>query len=169
MSAKLINILRKKAYDFAMDENPDKAREALAQIKILEDQMKESAQKKIGIETVTTADTLAERPVLDLVAQRLQKEQELLKVQADRAKNFKSKGVNDPYYKRYMKESIFSGANTWDEYQKLIKSYAMREANILGNHPDFKGRPYEFRLEAATNRFNTAADKDILNKKLDML
>ena len=26
MSAKLINILRKKAYDFAMDENPDKAR-----------------------------------------------------------------------------------------------------------------------------------------------
>ena len=36
--------------------------------------MKESAQKKIGIETVTTADTLENRPVLDLVAQRLQRE-----------------------------------------------------------------------------------------------
>ena len=166
MSAKIIERLRKKAFDFAMDQNPDKAREALAQIKIVENQMKDSAQKKIGLETITTADTLAERPVLDLVAQRLQREQELLKVQADRAKKFKSKGVNDPYYERYNEESLFKGANTYDDYQAMIKSYAMREANILGNHPDHKHRPYDFRLEMATNAFNRAADKDILNRNL---
>ena len=101
MSAKLLEALRKKAYKLAMEERPDEAREALEQIKIVEDQMKKSEQKKIGLETVTTADTLEQRPVLDLVAQRLKKEQELLKVQADRAKKFKSKGVNDPYYERY--------------------------------------------------------------------
>jgi len=167
MSKKLLEALRKKAFDFAMDENPDKAREALEQIKIVEDQMKKSEQKKIGLETVTTADTLTERPVLDLVTQRLQREQELLKVQADRAKKFKNKGVNDPYYERYIKEdSRFGDANTWDEYQNIIKSRAMREANILANHPDYKGRPYDFRLEAATNYLNRAANKDILNKKL---
>ena len=166
MSAKILNALRKKAYRFAMEERPDEAREALEQIKIVEDQMKKSEQKKIGLETVTTADTLTERPVLDLVAQRLQKEQELLKVQADRAKKFKNKGVNDPYYQRYNEESLFKGANTYDDYQKMIKSYAMREANVLGSHPDHKHRPYEFRLEMATNAFNRAADKDILNKNL---
>ena len=167
MSGKLVEALRKKAFKLVMDEKPDEAREALKQIKIVEDQMKKSEQKKIGLETVTTADTLEQRPVLDLVAQRLQREQELLKVQADRAKKFKNKGVNDPYYERYIKEdSSFSGANTWDEYQKIIKSRAMREANILANHPDYKGRPYDFRLEAATNYLNRAANKDILNKKL---
>ena len=44
MSAKIIERLRKKAFDFAMDQNPDKAREALAQIKIVENQMKDPAQ-----------------------------------------------------------------------------------------------------------------------------
>ena len=33
MSAKIIERLRKKAFDFAMDQNPDKAREALAKSK----------------------------------------------------------------------------------------------------------------------------------------
>ena len=167
MSAKIIERLRKKAFDFAMDQNPDKAREALAQIKIVENQMKDSAQKKIGLETITTADTLAERPVLDLVAQRLQREQELLKVQADRAKKLKNKGVNDSYYKRYIKEdSRFGDANTADEYQKAIKSYAMREANILGSHPEYRNTPYDIRLEIATNVIKRQANKDILNKKL---
>ena len=167
MSAKFLEALRKKAYKFAMEERPDEAREILNQIKIVENQMKKSEQKKTGIETVTTADTLEQRPVLDLVTQRLKKEQELLKVQGDRAKKFKNKGVNDPYYDRYIKEdSPFGNANTWDEYQEAINDYAMREANILGSHPAFKDRPYDFRLEAATNYLNRSANKDILNKKL---
>jgi hypothetical protein len=166
MSAKLINILRKKAYDFAMDENPDKAREALAQIKILEDQMKESAQKKIGIETVTTADTLTERPVLDLVAQRLQKEQELLKVQDNRAKAIKDK-FNNPNYETYKKMSRFDpNHSTWEDYIKDIQSEAIRETNIMKDSPNYKYLTTDAQLKIARENMVKEAQDDFLKRQM---
>lgn len=167
MSGKLVEALRKKALNFALEGKPDNAREALEQIKIIEKEMAKSEQKKTGIETVTTADTLEQRPAVDLMAQRLQRERELLEAQANKAKKSKNTGVNDPYYQRYIKEdSRFGNANTADEYQKIINDYAMREANILGSHPDYRNTPYDIRLEIATNAIKRQANKDILNKKL---
>ena len=166
MSAKILERLRKKALDLVMDNKPDEVRETLEQIKTLEEMMAASTKKQEGIESIKTADTLEQRPVLDLVTQRLNKEQELLKVQSDRAQKLKNKGVNDPYYKKYDEGSIFSGANTYDDYLELIEDYAQREANYLGSRADYKGVPYENRLEIATNRFKREANKDIINSKL---
>ena len=149
MSAKILERLRKKALDLVMDNKPDEVRETLEQIKTLEEMMAASTKKQEGIESIKTADTLEQRPVLDLVTQRLNKEQELLKVQSDRAQKLKNKGVNDPYYKKYDEGSIFSGANTYDDYLELIEDYAQREANYLGSRADYKGVPYENRLEIA--------------------
>ena len=42
----------------------------------------------------------------------------------------------------------------------------MREANILGSHPEYRNTPYDIRLEIATNVIKRQANKDILNKKL---
>lgn len=101
------------------------------------------------------------------MAQRLQRERELLEAQGNKAKKSKNTGVNDHYYERYIKEdSRFAGANTADEYQKAINAQAMREANILGSHPEYRNTPYDIRLEIATNVIKKQADKDILNKKL---
>ena len=166
MSAKILERLRKKALDLVMDNKPDEVRETLEQIKTLEEMMAASTKKQEGIESIKTADTLEQRPVLDLVTQRLNKEQELLKVQSDRAQKLKNKGVNDPYYKKYDEGSIFSGANTYDDYLELIEDYAQREANYLGSRADYKGVPYENRLEIATNRFKREANKDIINRKI---
>ncbi len=113
-----------------------------------------------------SARSLDAEIIIIFLSGSLNKEQELLKVQSDRAQKLKNKGVNDPYYKKYDEGSIFSGANTYDDYLELIEDYAQREANYLGSRADYKGVPYENRLEIATNRFKREANKDIINRKL---
>ena len=64
MSAKILERLRKKALDLVMDNKPDEVRETLEQIKTLEEMMAASTKKQEGIESIKTADTLEQRPVL---------------------------------------------------------------------------------------------------------
>ena len=77
-------------------------------------------------------------------------------------------GVNDQFYKRYVNEdSIFSPNNvTWNDYKDDIRAYAVREANILGNNPDYRNMSFEQRYDLAERELTRMANIDFLNRQL---
>jgi hypothetical protein len=77
-------------------------------------------------------------------------------------------GVNDQFYKRYVTEdSIFSSDNvTWNDYKDDIRAYAIREANIMNNNPDYRNMTFEQRYDLAERELTRMANIDFLNRQL---